>query len=161
MRSEAASQSRLTIPAVNRRLAAELAPLRFVPVSRRPLKLVKAINADTDVFFYPGVMRNGAEVVVDPIIGVDNITLSRLLAVDGQPWTIGSSVCIAFLGLLTSWGRFICKQALNWTVPPPGSCGRSSRLGCRSCVNSILWPRRGDFSATSWLIPNGRKFACF
>ncbi len=113
MRPDEASESRLTVAAVARRLTSELEPLGLVPVKWRPLKLVKAINDDTEVFLYPGAMRDGADVRVDPVIGLDNVTLrERLLAADRKRWKGSYSVCHAGLGILASWNRFfVCTSA--------------------------------------------------
>ena len=107
MTFEGASESKLSVAVVERRLTSELEPLGFVLAKSRSLKLVKAINDDTEVFLYPGVMRSGADVRIDPVIGVDNVTLrERLLAADRQRWRGSYSVCHVYLGILASWSRF-------------------------------------------------------
>jgi hypothetical protein len=107
MKSEGIPESRLTVAAVERRLTSELEPLGFVSVKSRSLKLVKPINNDTEVFLYAGAMRDGAEVRIDPVIGVDNVTLrERLLTTDRQRWKGSYRVCHAGLGILASWNRF-------------------------------------------------------
>jgi hypothetical protein len=102
----------LTVATVERRLVSELEPLGFVPAKGRVLKLLKAINDDTEIFLYPGAMRSGAVVRVDPVMGVDNVTLRRmLLGADRQRWKGSYSVCHAYLGILASWGNFYLRTS--------------------------------------------------
>jgi hypothetical protein len=110
MTSEAALESKLTVAAVAHRLTSEMELLGFAPIKAKSLKLVKMINDDTGVFLHPGVMRTGADVRVDPVIGIDNVTLrERLLALDRQRWRGSASVCHAYLGILASWSRFYLR----------------------------------------------------
>jgi hypothetical protein len=106
MRSEVGFEPKLTVAAVERRLTSELRSLGFVRVKWSCLKLVKAVNADTEVFLYPSAIRVGTEVLIDPFIGVDNVTLrARLLAVDRERWEGLCIVCHAVLAVLASWDR--------------------------------------------------------
>jgi hypothetical protein len=75
----------------------------------RSLRLIRKINDRTEVFVHPGVRKRGADILVDPVIGVENTILcGRLLAFD--PRREGStSVCHAYLGLLASWGQFYVR----------------------------------------------------
>ena len=106
MRSEVAFEPKLTVRAVERRLISELRSLGFVRVKWSCLKLVKAVNADTEVFLYPSAIRVGAEVLIDPFMGVDNVTLrERLFAEDRERWQGLCIVCHAVLAVLASWDR--------------------------------------------------------
>jgi hypothetical protein len=106
MKPDVDKPHRLTVSAVSYRLTSELEALGFVVTKVRSLRLVKKINDQTEVFIHPGVRKRGTDILVDPVIGVENTILrERLLAFD--PRRKGSTrVCHAYLGLLASWGRF-------------------------------------------------------
>jgi hypothetical protein len=58
---------------------------------------------------HPGVRRRGKDIVVDPVIGVENVTLrERLLSADKR-WEGSTSVCHVYLGILASWNRFYLR----------------------------------------------------
>ncbi len=102
---------KLTVNAVQGRLISELKINGFALARGRPLKLIKKINDETEVFLYLGVHRDGHYVRIDPVIGVDNIRLrDRLLALDAKRWGRGAArVCHMYLGLLDAWGTIYLK----------------------------------------------------
>ncbi len=123
---------KLTVSVVARRLTSELESLGFVLTKEGPsaaarrmtsqreslglvlpktryLKLVKKINDQTEVFVHPGVQKRGADILVDPVIGVENTILrERLLAMD-QRWEGSTRVCHAHLGLKASWDHLYVR----------------------------------------------------
>jgi len=113
MKLEVGKPHWLTVSAAAHRLTSELAALGFVVTKARPLRLVRKINDETEVFVYPGVRKRGTDILVDPVIGVENTILrERLLAFD--PRRKGATrVCHAYLGLLASWGRFYVRTELE------------------------------------------------
>jgi hypothetical protein len=127
VKSDIGKSHRLTASVVARRLRAELEALGFVltkeqpsaaaqrmmselkshgvvPPAARPLKLVRKINDQSEVFIYPGVQKKGASILIDPVIGLENTILrERALAMG---WDGSTRVCHAHLGLKASWDRF-------------------------------------------------------
>lgn len=67
------------------------------------------VNAETEIFFYPGVDMVDRQLKVDPVIGVENRSLRRALANRHEALRINSRVCHAYLGLLDAWGHFYVK----------------------------------------------------
>jgi hypothetical protein len=97
---------KLSVTGVAERLVSAMKAIQFTPVAGRPLKLIRKPNEETEIFLYPGVRRRGRGIRIDPIIGVENVTLrERLLAVDANHWQGHTRVCHAYLGLLDSWGE--------------------------------------------------------
>jgi hypothetical protein len=97
---------KLNVSEVAERLVSALERIQFTVSERKPLKLITKINEQTEVFLYPGIKRNGRGIRIDPIIGVENVTLrARLLAADAHHWEGHTRVCHAYLGLLDSWGE--------------------------------------------------------
>jgi hypothetical protein len=96
----------LVVDAVVARLVSALKAVQFTPVAGKRLKLMRKLNDETEIFLFPGVRRNGKGIRIDPVIGVENVTLrERLLAVDANHWEGRTRVCHAYLGLLDSWGE--------------------------------------------------------
>jgi hypothetical protein len=90
-------------------LASRLQTIGFVVKKERRLKLVRQVNDQTEVFVYPGVQRRGADILIDPVIGVENTILrERMLAMDPR-WEGSTRVCHVYLGLKASWGEFYVR----------------------------------------------------
>jgi hypothetical protein len=101
---------RLTVAVVTKRLVSALEAIGFVRIKGRNPKLVKKLNDETEIFLYPGVSRRGSEIVVDPVIGVENVTLrARLLSADRDRWKGCTRVCHKYLGLMDDWIRLYLK----------------------------------------------------
>jgi hypothetical protein len=100
---------RLTVSIVAHRLRSELEALGFAVARGRHLRLVKKINDQTEVFIYPGVRKRGADILVDPVIGVENIVLREAILASDPRLEPSTRVCHAYLGLLSSWGRFYVR----------------------------------------------------
>ncbi|MGX4805327.1 hypothetical protein [Bradyrhizobium guangdongense] len=102
----------LTVSIAEQRLTNELQALGFIARTdqgKRQLKMVKNLNSQTEIFIYPGVRRRGSDVLIDPVMGVENVSLrERLLALD-QRWEGSTRVCHVYLGLKASWGRFYIR----------------------------------------------------
>jgi hypothetical protein len=85
---------KLTVAEVRDRLASEVETIGFVRTTSRPLRLIKDINRETEVFLYPGVYRHRTRIRIDPTIGVENgILRDRLLALNVQKWRGCTRVC--------------------------------------------------------------------
>jgi hypothetical protein len=97
------TSEKLTVATVAARLTSELQKLGFIRVKDRSLKLVKKLNSETEVFLFLGVRRRGVDILVDPVIGVENVKLrERLLRAE---WEGSTRVCHIYLGILGSWDR--------------------------------------------------------
>jgi hypothetical protein len=105
MSKEVRSSTTTTASEVDRQLAVMLRELGFEKTRSRPPKFTKRLNSDTEIFVFPGVFKHKGHIVIDPIIGVDNLTLrERLLDAHG-PLKSANRVCHAPLGLLDSWNK--------------------------------------------------------
>jgi hypothetical protein len=105
----AGKSHKLTVSAVANRLTFELESLGFVLTNAHPLRLAKSINDQSEVFVYPGVRKEGADIRIDPVIGVENTILrQRLLAIDKR-WEGSTRVCHMYLGLKAGWNRFFVR----------------------------------------------------
>lgn len=98
----------VSVAAVSARLQGEFERLGFRVSGRRPLKLVLPLNDETEVFAYPGVNRSGMDVLIDPVLGVDNVRLRERMRRSERPWR-DPRVCHAYLGMLDTWGRFLVR----------------------------------------------------
>jgi len=113
--SEGSSKERPTLKVATaaKRLVTALEAIGFKSVKARSPKLVVNLNDETEVFLHPGVRRRWGSVVIDPVIGVDNLELKARLLRSGGFWTTQPgqppksppTVCHAYLGMLDSWGR--------------------------------------------------------
>lgn len=103
------SDRRPTVSVVVKRLTRELETLGFEVVKARQPKLIKKINDETEIFIYPGARRRGKDILIDPMIGVENTILrERLIAIDPR-WEGSSRVCHVYLGVKASWGQFYVR----------------------------------------------------
>jgi hypothetical protein len=91
----------LKVETAEKRLVPALEAIGFRSVKARPRALVVNVNDETEVFLYPGVGRRWGSVVIDPIIGVDNLRLKARLLHSG--WEGDPRVCHVFLGMAASW----------------------------------------------------------
>ncbi|WP_035639067.1 hypothetical protein [Bradyrhizobium sp. ORS 375] len=100
----------VTVSEVDRRLISELNLLGFDLAERRPTKMVKKINDLTEIFIFTGVGKKRAEVVVNPIIGVENVLLRERLQSSELGRKHATRVCHAYLGLLASWDQLFLSS---------------------------------------------------
>jgi hypothetical protein len=103
---------KLTVGAVAARLVSALEAVQFTLVASKPLKLIRKLNEETEVFLYPGVRAAAKGIRIDPVIGVENVNLrERLLAADASHWQGHTRVCHAYLGMLDTWGEIHLNQS--------------------------------------------------
>ena len=94
----------LTVAGIRDRIATELqASLELK--KHRPLKLIKGINPETEIFLYPGVSKKRGELRLVPVIGIENFVLRERLLSTG--WNGDTRACHAYLGMLDSWGHLV------------------------------------------------------
>jgi hypothetical protein len=82
--------------ALEKEVAAALLAAGFNKINKRKFK--RPINSETELFVYPGVRSGRSYVQLEPIVGIENASLtSRLKALDPKQDT---RVCHTFLGFI-------------------------------------------------------------
>lgn len=103
----------ITVKTVSGALAESLARDGFVEVKRRPLKLMKSTNPETDIFVFPNVERGRDGVFVDPIMGVYNGRLRQRAEVAGKHHLADYRVCTMSLCLRMEPGYILIPSSSN------------------------------------------------